>query len=80
LNYYAKLPRGGDPLPHHSRYGSPLSPLLYVFYNADLFEWKIDGNSGVLGFVDDLNAWVVGDDVKQNTKAYQDTIMPHAEH
>jgi ribonuclease HI len=59
--------------------GSPLSPLLYVFYNADLVEWKIDANGGALGFVDDFNAWVVGDDTEQNTKAIQDTIIPHAE-
>jgi ribonuclease HI len=59
--------------------GSPLSPLLYVFYNADLVERKIDANGGALGFVDDFNAWVVGDDAKQNTKAIQDTIIPHAE-
>jgi hypothetical protein len=33
----------------------------------------------VLGFVDDFKAWVVGDDVKQNTKTVRDTIIPHAE-
>ena len=59
--------------------GSPLSPLLYVYYNADLVEWKIDGNGGALDFVDDFNAWVVGSDAEQNTKAIQDTIIPHAE-
>jgi hypothetical protein len=36
--------------------GSPLSPLLYVYYNADLVEWKIDSNGGALSFVDDFNA------------------------
>ena len=59
--------------------GSPLSPLLYVYYNADLVEWKIDRNGRALGFVDDFNAWVVGNDAGQNTKAIQDTIIPHAE-
>ena len=24
--------------------GFPLSPLLYIFYNADLVEWQVDGN------------------------------------
>jgi hypothetical protein len=57
--------------------GSPLSPLLYVFYNADLVEWKIDRNSGALGFVNDFNAWVVRDNVSRSTKAVQDTIVPH---
>jgi hypothetical protein len=59
--------------------GSPLSPLLYVFYNADLVEWKIDGAGGALGFVDDFNAWAVGDNAAQNIKTIQDTIIPHAE-
>jgi hypothetical protein len=59
--------------------GSPISPLLYVYYNADLVEWKIGRNGGALGFVDDFNAWVVGSDAEQNTKAIQDTIIPHAE-
>jgi hypothetical protein len=59
--------------------GSPLSPLLYVFYNADLVEWTINKDGGALGFVDDFNAWVVGDDIRQNTKAIQDTIIPYAE-
>jgi hypothetical protein len=36
--------------------GSPLSPLLYVYYNADLVEWKIDKDGGALGFMDDFNA------------------------
>jgi hypothetical protein len=59
--------------------GCPLSPLLYVYYNADLVERKIDGNGGALGFVDDFNAWVVGADAEQNTKTIQDTIIPQAE-
>jgi hypothetical protein len=59
--------------------GSPLSPILYVYYNADLVEWKIDRNGGAIGFVDDFNAWIVGSDAEQNTKAIQDTIIPHAE-
>jgi hypothetical protein len=35
--------------------GSPLSLLLYVFYNADLVEWKIDRDGGAISFVDDFN-------------------------
>jgi hypothetical protein len=58
--------------------GSPLSPLLYIFYNADLVERKINGKGGAMGFVDDFSAWVVGDNEKQTTKDIQDTIIPHA--
>jgi hypothetical protein len=60
--------------------GSPLSLLLYVFYNADLVEWKIDRAGGALGFIDDFNAWVVGDNATQNTKTIQDIIIPYAEY
>jgi hypothetical protein len=35
--------------------GSPLLLLLYVFYNADLVEWKIDRDGGAIGFIDDFN-------------------------
>jgi hypothetical protein len=59
--------------------GSPLSPLLYIFYNAGLVEQQIDGTGGALGFVDDFNAWVVGKDEEQNTLAIQESILPHAE-
>ena len=59
--------------------GSPLSPLLYIFYNTDLVERKIDSQGGALGFVDDFNAWVVGPDEEQNTAMVQETILPRAE-
>lgn len=59
--------------------GSPLSPLLYIFYNADLVERTIDKNGGAIGFVDDFNAWVVGDNERQTTRLIQSTIIPHAE-
>jgi hypothetical protein len=59
--------------------GSPLSPLLYVFYNADLVERPINSHGGAIGFVDDFNAWVVGANEEETTAAIQDTILPHAE-
>ena len=36
--------------------GLLLSLLLYVFYNANLVEKKIDRRGGAIGFVDDFNA------------------------
>jgi hypothetical protein len=59
--------------------GSPLSPLLYIFYNADLVEKTIDKKGGSLGFVDDYNAWVVGDSEEHNTNVIQETVIPHTE-
>lgn len=59
--------------------GSPLSPILYIFYKANLVEQPIDKTQGALGFVDDYPPWVVGDNVDQNTQALQTTIIPKAE-
>ncbi|KAI7722998.1 hypothetical protein KC353_g1 [Hortaea werneckii] len=40
--------------------GSPLSPILFLFFNADLVQQRIDQNGGAIAFVDDYTAWVVG--------------------
>ena len=39
--------------------GSPLSPILFLFFNADLVQQRIDHNGGAIAFVDDYTAWVV---------------------
>lgn len=59
--------------------GSPLSPILYISYNANLVEQPIDKTQGALGFVDDYSPWVVRDNVDQNIQAVQTTIIPKAE-
>jgi hypothetical protein len=59
--------------------GSPLSPILYIFYNADLVEQPINRTQGALGFVDDYSAWVVGRDIDENIRTLQTTIIPKAE-
>jgi hypothetical protein len=35
---------------------SPLSPILYVFYNANLVQGRISTSEGSIGFIDDYNA------------------------
>ena len=40
--------------------GSPLSPFLCVFYNANLVQSRLEKSGGSIGFVDDYNAWVAG--------------------
>jgi hypothetical protein len=48
------LPQAGLPQ------GSPLSPILFLFFNADLVQRKIDSNGGAMAFIDDFTAWVAG--------------------
>ncbi|KAL3955841.1 hypothetical protein ACCO45_009860 [Purpureocillium lilacinum] len=38
--------------------GSPLSPILFLFFNADLVQQRIDRHGGAVAFVDDFTAWV----------------------
>ena len=47
--------------------GSPLSPVLFLFYNADLVEQRISNREGAIAFVDDYTAWVVGESAVANT-------------
>jgi hypothetical protein len=44
--------------------GSPLSPILYVFYNANLVQGHVKKSGGFIGFIDDYNAWVTGPSAK----------------
>jgi ribonuclease HI len=54
------LPQAGLPQ------GSPLSPVLFLFFNADLVQRKIDSNGGSVAFVDDYTAWVTGPTAASN--------------
>ena len=49
--------------------GSPLSPVLYLSYNADLLEISI-GESLVSGYIDDVSIIMIG----RNT-SYNNTIL-----
>ena len=39
--------------------GSPLSPIFFLLYNADLVECRISNDGKVIAFVDDCMMWVV---------------------
>ena len=54
------LPQAGLPQ------GSPLSPILFLFFNADLVQHKIDDNEGSIAFMDDYSAWVTGPSADAN--------------
>jgi hypothetical protein len=51
--------------------GSPLSPILFLFFNADLVQQRIDKNGGAIAFVDDYTARIVGKTAEDNMDRLQ---------
>ncbi|OHE90225.1 zinc knuckle [Colletotrichum orchidophilum] len=62
------LPQAGLPQ------GSPLSPILFLFFNADLVQRRIDSNGGAMAFVDDFTAWVTGRTARDNRAGIESII------
>ena len=54
--------------------GSPLSPLLFLFFNADLVQRRIMWNGGSIAFVDDFTAWVAGPTAQSNREGIMSVI------
>ena len=59
--------------------GSKVSPILFLFFNADLVTSKLNRNGGAMAFVDDYTAWVTGNSDVDNALRLQETIIPKAE-
>jgi len=55
--------------------GSPLSPMLFLFFNADLVQRQIDRNGGAIAFVDDYTAWVTGESAASNRQGIQAIVQ-----
>ena len=54
--------------------GSPLSPILFLFFNADLVQRQIDSQGGAIAFVDDFTAWVTGPTAQSNREGIEAII------
>ena len=54
--------------------GSPLSPILFLFYNADLVEQQISNAKGAVAFVDDYTSWVTGESAEANLVGIREVI------
>ena len=54
--------------------GSPLSPVLFLFYNADLVKRRITNREDTIAFVDDYTAWVVGGSAEANIISIQEVV------
>lgn len=66
------LPQSGLPQ------GSPLAPILFLFFNADLVQMAIKEGAS-MAFVDDYTAWVVSNSAERNTRIIQRDILPKLE-
>ncbi len=59
--------------------GPPLSPLLYLFYKANLVQSRSEKGGGSIGFVHDYNAWVTGSDAEANRQELQMQLILRVE-
>ncbi|KAJ5288337.1 hypothetical protein N7508_011112 [Penicillium antarcticum] len=58
--------------------GSPLSPILFLFLNANLVDVSITRRKGAIAFVDDYTRWTVGSSAEANTTVLQRKVIPRA--
>ena len=68
LQFNGAKPEYNIPTPAGVPQGSPLSPLLYMYYNADLLDIAARHDVTGLGFIDDIVYGVQGNSDKENTR------------
>lgn len=59
--------------------GSPLSPILFGFYNSDLVDQPVDSNGGASAFIDDYFRWRTSSSVEENIQKIQEEDIPRIE-
>lgn len=64
----------GKPGAYTKQDGSPLSPILFLFFNAGLVQRKITWNGGSIAFVDDFTAWAASLTAKDNLETIESII------
>ena len=58
--------------------GSPLSPILFGFYNSDLVDQPVDSNGGASAFIDDYFRWRTSPSAEENIKGSKKRISPES--
>jgi ribonuclease HI len=66
---------------HHAglAQGSPLSPILFAFFNCDLVDQPVDFHGGASAFIDDYFRWRVGWSAEENLAKIQSEDIPRIE-
>jgi ribonuclease HI len=59
--------------------GSPISPILFAFFNADLVDQPVDPHGGASAFIDDYFRWRVGYSAEENLARIQSEDLPRIE-
>jgi ribonuclease HI len=59
--------------------GSPLSPILFIFFNSDLVDQPVTFQGGTSAFIDDYFRWRVGHSADENLAKIQSEDIPRIE-
>jgi ribonuclease HI len=59
--------------------GSPLSPILFAFFNSDLVDQPVDFHGGASAYIDDYFRWRVGRTAEENLAKIQSEDIPRIE-
>jgi hypothetical protein len=59
--------------------GSPLSPILFIFFNSNLVNQQVDYHGGTSAFIDDYFRWRAGKSAEENLRKLQEEDIPRIE-